>query len=523
MAVTYNDKAGRQKILEGLWLIGIEPGQLNVSADLEGAAFLDSLHRNGVDDNFIGRAMAGVEWRAPGGSAPLSQKLADLLRVSGYRQDEVERFLSDAQHYGGTGVSGEDPKSILSVLTNIFGDRSAGAMLYKATGGKATTGALWNPFRTDVPPKGVDTTFGSMGTITVPGPVNELPQGPTLIQQKQQAAAAPPGAPTITGRTSGAPGAPGAGRPGPGAPGTPPPVKLTPEQIRADIETRYGWAAAFMDIPEVANILNLAANGTINAEEANRRWLSTDYYRSTSVNQRNWRILEKTGPGEAAAQLEDQVTSIKSKAQTLGVTIDEGRIRQIAKMSKEFGWSDQMINASLASEVKWDPSGAKTGVMAQIKASQQSQLVPLSDQSMTQWAQAIVSGAKTQSDFDAYLKDQAKSLFPTMANYLDTTPGGTVKQYLDPYAQTISQTLGMPAGDINWMDPKWFRFVNASDPKTGQRGMVDIADVQRTIISDGQYGYDQTNNGKQAKAGLAKTILQDWGFIAPGTNSGGFG
>lgn len=537
-----NDKSGRQRILEGLWLIGIEPSQLNVSADLDGNAFLAALHKNGVDDTFVGRAMAGVDWRAPEDNQPLTQKVAELLRVAGYRPDEVELFASQARLYGGQ--TGGDAKAIMGLLTQQFNERTAGAIIFKATGGQAPSGAVWNPFRTDTPPTGVDLKYGGGGVLATnlpPGmtsaePTNKFAQPgspnpavptsatsgvPTPPASVRATPAKAPGPPTISGQTPGAATVPGAG---PGAGGTPAPIKLTPEQIRADIETRYGWAAAMMDIPEVAKILSDAGAGLISAEEANRRWLNTDYYKTTSVNQRSWRILEKTGGGEAAVQLQAQVDSITAKARTLGITVDPARIAQIAKLSKEFGWSDQMVNGALASEVKWDPQGAKTGVLAQIKASQQSQLVPMSDGAMTQWAQAIVGGSKSQADFDAYLKDQAKSLFPGMANYLDTTPGGTVQHYLDPYAQTIEKTLGMPAGNIDWMDPKWFRFVNSTDQKTGQRGMVDIADVQRTLIADPTYGYDQTNNGKQAKAGLARTILSDWGFIAPGgSSSGGFG
>lgn len=345
------------------------------------------------------------------------------------------------------------------------------------------------------------------------------------VEQQRSGTGGPPsqpasaGAPTLSGQVPGAgAGAPGAGA-GPGAGATPPPRKLTPAEIRADIEARYGWAAAFMDIPEIAQIMNDAANGTISAEEANRRWLGSNYYKSTSVNERNWRMLEKSSPGEAAQQMEGQVTTISQRANGLGIDLDPARVKQIAELSKRFGWSDQQIAAAIASEAKYDPTGAKTGVMAQIKEAQQNMLVPLSDQSMTQWAQAIIKGDQTIEDFNAYLKDQAKSLFPTLATYLDQTPGGNVKTYLDPYAQTISKTLGMPAGDIDWMDPKWFRFVNASDPKTGERRTVDIADVQRTLIADPQYGFDQTANGKQQKASFARTVLQDWGYLAG--NEGG--
>jgi hypothetical protein len=359
---------------------------------------------------------------------------------------------------------------------------------------------------------------------TIPGAVQPpvwSDVGRPIEQQRSGTGGPPrppaPAGPTISGQVPGA-GAPAPGAGGPGAGGTPPPVKLTPEQIRADIESRYGWGAAFMDIPEIAKILSDAGNGLISAEEANRLWLGSNYYKETLATARQWHVLEKSSPAEAAQQLQGQVDSIITRANALGIDLDPARARQIAETSKRFGWSDQQIAASIASEAKYDPTGAKTGVMAQIKGVQQSMLVPLSDQAMTQWAQAIIGGTQTLDDFTAYMKDQAKSLFPSLATYLDQTPGGNVRTYLDPYAQTISETLGMPAGDIDWMDPKWFRFVNSQD-KTGQRKTVDIADVQRTLIADPQYGFDQTTKGKQQKAGFARTILQDWGFLA-GTEGG---
>lgn len=363
------------------------------------------------------------------------------------------------------------------------------------------------------PPPTAPATTGQMGVRGQGGMGGGTDQGP--------------GAPTISGTTAGAGAAGGAGGgAGPGAGASPVARPATPEQIRADIERSYGWGAALMDIPEVAAILNRVGSGPgqINAEEADRLFRGTNYYKTTTTTQRQWKVLQGTNPGDAVAQLQGQIDSIRAKAQAQGITVDEARLRQIAEVSKANGWSDQQINAALASEVKWDPNGTKTGTMALLKQAQQSQLVPLSDQAMGQWATAVVSGAKTVDDFQAYLKDQAKSLFPSMANYLDTTPGGTVKQYLDPYAQTIGKTMGMNPAEIDWQDPKYFRFVNNVDPKTGERRVMDLADVSRTLIADPQYGYDKTSNGKQQKAGLARTILEQWGFVPSGSGAsqGGF-
>lgn len=328
-----------------------------------------------------------------------------------------------------------------------------------------------------------------------------------------------PGAPTLTGTPGPATGG-ATGGAGGGAGGTPVATPLTPAQIRADIDRTYGWGAAMMDIPEVAAILNMVGSGPgqINAEEANRRFMGTNYYKETTDTQRRWKALN---PGDAGSQLQLQIESITSKAQAQGITLDPARARQIAETSKANGWSDQMVNAALASEIKWDPQGAKTGTMAQLKAAAQDQLVPMSDQAMTQWAQAVVSGVHTMDDFKAYLKDQAVSMFPSMAAYLTKTPGGTVKTYMDPYAQDIGKTLGMNPADVDWSDPKWYRFANTQDPKTGERRVMDRADVVRTLKVDPTYKYGDTANGKQEKAGLARTILSQWGYL-PGNDQGGF-
>lgn len=532
MATTYNDKAGRQKILEGLWLIGIEPAQLNVSADLAGPAFLDALHRNGVHDEFIGRAIRGVDWRATSedSQAPLYQKVASLLRASGYRQDEIDRFYKDAAR------DGNNPRFVMDILTRDFNDRSAGAMIHKATGGKAPDGAVWNPFRTDTPPNNVDMRYGGAGVLATnlpPGYSATEPPNPTAFRGETvrpnqttgvptppagigRALPATPGAPNLAGKT-GAPGGPG-GPGGPGAPGNmgpgiPPPKPLTPAERKEQLEGTYGWAATFMNDPEVAVIIHDVMSGTISDAEADRRWRNTGFYKRTTAAERTWAIFEKSDPADAAGQLQDQADTITSRARGLGFAITPARAMQIATVSKKHGWSDQEINAALASEVKYDPTGAKTGVLAQIKKARNDQLVPLSDQAMTQWAQAIVGGTRTLQDFEAYLKDQAKSLFPTIGTSLDTM---SVKQYLSPYEETIKNTLGQT--EIDWTDPKWFRFVNTVNDK-GERGVMSIADMQRTIITDGQYGYDKTEKGKQAKGGLARSILEDFGFLTSSERS----
>lgn len=300
---------------------------------------------------------------------------------------------------------------------------------------------------------------------------------------------------------------------------TPPPPKATPQQIRAMVQSRYGWAAALADVPEVAKILDDAAQDRISVDEVENRFRATNYYKQTTQAQREWTVFERTSPADAQARRQAQQRRIVAAAGKAGLTnADPGRLSQIANLSIEYGWDDDQINQALASEVHYDPQGAKSGVFAAIDAQVRDWLVPISDRAKEAWASSIVAGTKTPEDFQAYLRDQAKSLFPALGASLDD-PNLTTRKYLDPYGQIASKVLGINDTDIDWLDPKWSRFINQVDDK-GNRTVMGLADVQRTLMADSQYGYDNTVNGKTEKAGLARGILEQFGFAASGKGFG---
>ena len=530
MATSFTTREGRQKILEGLWLIGIEPGQLAVDPNLEGQAFLDALHRNGVDDNFIGRAIRGVDWRAGDDRRPLNMKVADWLRTAGYRDDEITRFNEELGRAGGT----NSPAAINGILTRLFNERTAGAVIHKVTGGKPPGGAVWNPFRTDTPPQGVDTKYGGGGILSTalpPGmqsaePVN--PRAQPAAPNRAVPLSATRGVPVGPGRPppgpapppgGGAPPpgqGPGTGGPGPGGPATPAtrPVeeRLTPEQRRARLEARYGWAAALADIPEVNRILNRVANGEIDEVEADRLYRASDYYKSTTSSMREWAIFQKTDLADAAKRKQTNLDNITNLAKAAGIqNPDPRRLAQINDLALSAGWSDADVRRALAAEVRYDPDGAKTGTLAELQNMTRDWLVPLSDQAMTSWAQSIVAGSKTLDDFREYNRQQAKSLFPGLGTALDD-PEMTTRTYLDPYAQDTAQLLGVNADDIDWRDPKYMRAFNQIDPKTNQRTVMSRADWQHTLMNDPMYGFDKTTKGQEMKQSLTQSLMSAFGF-----------
>lgn len=339
---------------------------------------------------------------------------------------------------------------------------------------------------------------------------------PPPVPQAPAAPYVPLPAPANQGRVTPASNAPTEGYGGGQTPAAIPAAKpATPDEIRAQVQSQYGWAAALQDIPEVQAILNRAAAGQISVTEVGNLFRGTNYYRTTTEAERNWTVLEKSSPADAEARRDQQCLAVQAQAAKLGLDPNNPRLNQIADMTLRYGWNDQQVAQALASEVRFDPTGQQRGVLAQLQQAAREYVLPLSPDAMTAWASGIVAGTRTADDFVNYARDQAKSLFPGMAGALDD-PNMTVRKYLDPYAQDTAKLLGMNPDDIDWNDTKWQRAVNQIDPKTGARTVMSREAWQRTLMADPTYGFDSTANGKAQQAGLARNLLQRFGLAPTG-------
>lgn len=507
-----------QQILEGLWMIGVDPKAF-AGADPNSPDFLRKL---GVTSEFIDRAKAAVAWRASDnkGSTVMSQQVASLLRAGGYRPDEVKAFLDTANR---SPNSVDDPKQLLATLTAQFGDRTAGAMMTKVTGGKAPDGAAWNPYRTDAPPPNANVTYGwggSPGTagegtagarVDQPG---QLPIPPTPVQQKQKAAAAPPqGIPTAAKPTA----TPGAGAAGAGGKTNQLPtvfIPKSPQEINDFIHQHFGQDAWFMDQPEVAKILlDMASKGNTDGDEAIRQVSTTAWYKSLDKDARQWYSDERQDPGTTKEKIRQQTIYLQGLADKEGTTIDPQRLHDLAETSLRYNWKQSQIDASLKAEFKYDPTSTKQasqiGTMKGIAADY---MVPLSDDALKTWDKGLSTGDFSTADYTEYVKSVAKSMFPQMATAIDA--GHTVKNYIDPYRQMAAQTLDLAPDQIDFMnDPRFRSAIDQTDPKTGMRTVMTLSDFSTKMKTDSSYGYDKTTAGIGEGASLATNILQKFGKI----------
>jgi hypothetical protein len=125
------------------------------------------------------------------------------------------------------------------------------------------------------------------------------------------------------------------------------------------------------------------------------------------------------------------------------------------------------------------------------------------------WATKLASGAVDQAAITGYAQEQAKSLFPGLADAISR--GVTVRQYADPYLQIANQELGINTSTVSLTDPKWMKAINTIDPKTGARTSMNLSDWTSLVRSDPTYGYDKTTQASSQAADFAGRLGQMMG------------
>jgi hypothetical protein len=289
---------------------------------------------------------------------------------------------------------------------------------------------------------------------------------------------------------------------------------------------KYGFIAALAsNVPELKKLMEQYAgedlsNGTVQARlQADIQ--NTQWFKTTTDKQRAAQVLKSTNPGEYQRQFKLISAQVASTAQQLGVSLPGLKMHDFAANALNLGWTNDEVNRYLIAQAKaaspQDVAAGKAtpGVLQTseqaLREAAQKYLVPLSDTAYKQWSQDIALGKTTPQDFETYLKQQATSLYPTMANAIQR--GQTVSQYIDPYRQIASQLLELPADSMDFAhDPKFNRAINQIDPKTQERTQMSLSDWQNYLRTLPEY--NKTAGAMDQAAQAVDHITSTFGKVA---------
>lgn len=285
--------------------------------------------------------------------------------------------------------------------------------------------------------------------------------------------------------------------------------------IKDQVAKKYGYLSSFLDDKEIGPLLIKAVQQDWDQSRMQGALTATKWWKTHSDTTRAWDAQSKTDPATQRSLIQGQVAELHAQMRQLGLIVDPKRLAQMAVNSLRFGWNAQQIRNSLVNEGKFDMTG-KSGSYAltlrdNLKARAAQYLVPIDAHTMGQWVRNVEKGEVSENDFDGYLKEQAKSLFPSMGAAIDA--GVTPQTYVAPYASIARDTLELPDAAINFTDPKWSKALFQVDPKTGTRTAMSLSDWQNTLRTDPAYGYDKTGGAKAAASDLTTRLAKTFGAL----------
>lgn len=272
---------------------------------------------------------------------------------------------------------------------------------------------------------------------------------------------------------------------------------------------KYGYAAAFLDHPEVGPILRKAAASGWGEAELYGAITQTGWWKASSDNARSWEMLVNEDPATASRIAAEAAAAIQNKARTLGIPMSRDQITHLARTAAQHGWTEDQVLDRLVGQVNWAglEGGDLTHARDRVKAIAGDFLVNVSDATAQNYAARIASGEMSEDGVKSIMQKQAKARFSWMADEIDQ--GISPSMYLDPIRMTIAQELEMAPEAVNLMDGKWMGMIEVPDDKTGQLRAATVREAQLSARKDARWA--DTSNAQSAVARTVQFVQQAMG------------
>lgn len=265
------------------------------------------------------------------------------------------------------------------------------------------------------------------------------------------------------------------------------------------------------------NIINARKAGApLTQQQIQDQYQNTDFYKNTPEQGRQWYIALATDPASANQLKEQRAQQITNWLSQQGLPVSQDEANTIAGISlargyDTSGWQHDILNSPFYTSLLERSTHGASPIGDDLDKAARDMGIPISPLTRLDWQRKIALGEVDMNTFQSYLTEQAKSLYPGLADAIDA--GVTVRQYADPYAQIASKELGINPADFDLTDPKWSTALQQKDPKTGANTAMTLQSWQSHIRSDPTYGFDQTTGARDQAAQFATRLAQQFGAM----------
>lgn len=298
----------------------------------------------------------------------------------------------------------------------------------------------------------------------------------------------------------------------------------TSDNWKTIVQEEFGslWDVYNSD-PEVKKVIDEAVKGGYQDDEVkmNAKLQNTSWYRTTQKSAREWAVQQSSDPATAEARVVSSIEELRVNATNLGFTFNDETLRKLATDSIKFGWSDQQkLNALGSERVATAELGGAQGtadlrqssVSRNLRAKAAAYYQKPSEEMIGSWTQQILTGQKSEVQFEETMRGSARTQFRSLQPALDK--GEDVETAMYAYTQQAKSILGksVDTSQIDWTQDKWNKALNFQDAKTGEYRQMDLWEWNKYLRTLPEW--QNTDEAKTAYGDLAISLARGFGKTA---------
>jgi hypothetical protein len=236
------------------------------------------------------------------------------------------------------------------------------------------------------------------------------------------------------------------------------------------------------------------------------------WWKNNQESVRNWDILKKTDPAQAASKLLTMRQAMQAAGTQMGVDLDDAALDKLAEDANRFGWQELQIKGALAGHAvyKEDFGGDIGAFETTVKKTARDFLTPIDDRAAFDWAKKWAGGEIDDQNVTEFFRTQAKGLLPTLADQIDQ--GLTPRQLLSSQITTAAQLLEVDPENVDLLKDQRFNPIISHAGEDGKLRVMTLAETQKHI--KGLDDYWKTKNASNEVSSLVSGLTRTFGKIA---------
>ena len=290
------------------------------------------------------------------------------------------------------------------------------------------------------------------------------------------------------------------------------------------ITQKFGWLVSIYDSnPEVAEIIR---NGYIKDEPiesittkiTNSKWSlglqvgEYEYLKGTTTKDKSYLDLIST-----------KEKNIKTIAKTIGFDLTDEQASSIAASALKGGWDETTITEEVKKNIatgaaagggptapgETAPTVLQTGnTAAQVRDLAKSYGITLTPNQVEGYLQSQLKGEMSNEQIISLFREQAKSLYPSLAKQLDS---GTLDASVASYRGIAAQTLGVDESSIDFTNDKFKPLLTYHDPKSNEARLMNSTEWSTYLRALPEW--QQTATAKSGYDSIIKNIETMFGKV----------